>query len=72
MSDPVHATSVPAAGPLRTTLWVVLALAVAGNVLASAGVLGPTAHLGLGVLTLLCATALAVLHVRRRRAVTRT
>ncbi|MGY2065414.1 hypothetical protein [Blastococcus sp. SYSU DS0619] len=53
-------------GALRTALWLLLALSVAVNALASFGVLPLAASLASGVVTLACVAALVTLHVRRR------
>ncbi|TYP86877.1 hypothetical protein [Blastococcus xanthinilyticus] len=53
-------------GGLRTALWVLLALSVAVNALASFGVLPLAVSIGSGVVTLACVAALITLHVRRR------
>jgi hypothetical protein len=57
--------TVKTGGTVRTLLWVVLAISLAGNaVLSSAGVL--LASIGLGVVALASGVALAVLHYRKR------
>ena len=63
---------VPPAGPryqpgvLDVLLWALLALGVAGNAAASAGVGPGWLSLALGGVTAGCATALLLLHLRRR------
>ncbi len=73
MPDPYRLeTDRPAAPPLvpgsrlRALLWALLALSVAGNSLASFGVLPVPLTLAFGAVTALCATALVVAHLRRR------
>ncbi|MGY1719266.1 MULTISPECIES: hypothetical protein [unclassified Blastococcus] len=53
-------------GRLRTALWLLLALSVAVNALASFGVLPLVASIVSGVVTAGCVAALITLHVRRR------
>ncbi|MGY1885213.1 hypothetical protein ACI799_07935 [Blastococcus sp. SYSU DS0753] len=53
-------------GRLRTALWLLLALSVAVNALASFGVLPLVASIASGVVTAGCVAALITLHVRRR------
>ncbi|GAA4739670.1 hypothetical protein GCM10023328_20910 [Modestobacter marinus] len=72
MPDPYRLDSAPqtptapAARPLRTLLWVLLALSVAGNSLASLGVLPLALNIAFGVVTAACVVALVVDHLRRR------
>lgn len=53
-------------GPLRTALWLLLALSVAVNALASFDVLPMVVSLVCGVITAACVAALITLDVRRR------
>ncbi|MGY1855409.1 hypothetical protein [Modestobacter sp. SYSU DS0290] len=65
-----HPQSPPArrtdAHPVRTLLWVLLALSVAGNSLASLGVLPLALNIAFGLVTAACVAALVVDHLRRR------
>ena len=53
-------------GILRPVLWVLLVLSAAGNAGASFGGVSVALHTAFGVVTLLCAAALIVQHVRTR------
>ncbi|MFF6995780.1 hypothetical protein ACFY93_12600 [Streptomyces sp. NPDC008313] len=75
--DPAHLppVSVRAAAPqsdgdggvARTVLWVVLVVSVIGNTVASYTGAGTGVHLAAGVVTVLCATVLAVRRLRSGR-----
>jgi hypothetical protein len=56
-------TTVKTRGPVRTTLWVVLALTLAGNV-ATQGML--PVSISLGAVALVCGVLLAVDHYKHR------
>ncbi|MGY2081227.1 hypothetical protein [Modestobacter sp. SYSU DS0657] len=74
MPDPYRIDGSPQAPPARRTgahpgrtlLWVVLALSVAGNSLASLGVLPLALNIAFGLVTAACVAALVVDHFRRR------
>ncbi|MGY1839032.1 MULTISPECIES: hypothetical protein [unclassified Modestobacter] len=56
----------PATNPVRALLWVLLALSVAGNSLASLGVLPLALNIAFGLVTAACVAGLVVDHLRRR------
>jgi hypothetical protein len=57
----------PRRGALRPVLWLLLVLSAAGNAGASFGGMSVALHTAFGVVTLLCAAALIMHHVRGRR-----
>ena len=64
MSEPTDSTARPWSSVL---LWLLLAAAVAGNVVSAFGHANTLVHLGFGIAAVLCAAALAVHYVRGRR-----
>jgi hypothetical protein len=52
---------------LRSVLWLMLVVTMAGNVATSLVVTNVAVHLTFGIGTLLCAAGLAVSHLRGRR-----
>ncbi|WP_233492541.1 hypothetical protein [Blastococcus sp. TF02A-30] len=72
MPDPHRLEAAPPAAPLvpgsplRALLWTLLALSVAGNSLASFGVLPVALTVAFGAVTAVCVAALVVAHLRSR------
>lgn len=67
--DPAPADHSPApepARPLRTLLWIVLVLSIAGNSVTSFSAVPLAVSIGFGLLTAVSAITLISLHVRQR------
>ncbi|WP_336029033.1 hypothetical protein [Geodermatophilus sp. FMUSA9-8] len=65
--DDQRAPGAAAGRVLRTALWVVLVVALVGNMAASVAGVAWSGHVALGGLTAACVGALAVSHLQARR-----